>query len=292
MTHQQKKWLYLFVLALVWGSSFILMKKALLGVSPVQLGALRMVLAATFMLLIGFKSIKKIKKKHWKYIFITSFLGTFFPIFLFAFAVQGIDSAIVSILNSFTPLNAFLIGVFFFGLNFNKNQLLGITIGLLGALILILKGALLHPNQNYWFAFLVIIASIGYAFNANLLKKYLSDLNALSITVGQFLFLLIPAIFILFFTGFFDDFSASESQTSALIYIAVLAVFGTGLAKILFNKLIQISTAVFSTSVTYIIPIVAVFWGVIDGEILSFLQIIGGVIILLGVYLVNRKSSF
>jgi drug/metabolite transporter (DMT)-like permease len=288
MTHQQRKFLYLFILALVWGSSFILMKKALVGVTPIQLGALRMVLAAIFMLLIGFKSIKKIQRKHWKYIFITAFLGTFFPVFIFAFAVQGIDSSIVSILNSFTPLNAFLIGAFFFGAGFNKNQLLGISLGLIGALILIVKGALLNPDQNYWFALLVIIASMGYAFNANVLKKHLSDLSALSITVGHFILLAIPASLVLVFSGFFSDFSASETQLSALSYIVVLAIFGTGLAKILFNKLIQISTPVFSTSVTYLIPIVAISWGIFDGEKLELSQLFAGLIILLGVYLVNR----
>ena len=291
MNHQQRKWLYLFVLALVWGSSFILMKKALAGVSPVQLGALRMLFSAIFMLLIGFKSIRKIQKKHWKYIFITSLLGTFFPIFLFSFAVTGIDSSIVSILNSFTPLNAFLVGAIFFGLGFNKQQLFGISIGLVGALILILKGALLNPDQNYWFALLVIIASMGYAVNVNLLKKYLADLNALAITVGHFIFLIIPAAIVLSFTGFFSEFSASETEISALGYILVLSVFGTGLAKVLFNRLIQISSPVFSTSVTYLIPVVAIAWGIFDGEELGLIQLFAGGIILLGVYLVNKAKQ-
>ena len=290
MNPQQRKWLYLLTLALVWGSSFILMKKALLGVTPVQLGAIRMLFSAVFILLIGFKTIRKIQKKHWKYIFITSLLGTFFPIFLFSFAVKGIDSSIVSILNSFTPLNAFLVGVFFFGLGFNRKQLFGISIGLIGALILILKGALLNPNQNYWFALLVIIASMGYAVNVNLLKKYLSDLNALAITVGHFIFLIIPATLVLVFTGFFSEFSSSDTEISALGYILVLSIFGTGLAKVLFNRLIQISSPVFSTSVTYLIPIVAIAWGVFDGEQLGLVQLFAGGIILLGVYLVNRAK--
>ena len=193
-------------------------------------------------------------------------------------------------MNSFTPLNAFLIGAIFFGLGFNKQQLLGITIGLVGALILIVKGAQLNPDQNYWFALLVIIASMGYAFNVNILKKHLSDLNALSITVGHFIFVIIPAIIVLAFTGFFADFSASETEVSALSYIVVLAIFGTGLAKILFNKLIQISTPVFSTSVTYLIPIVAIAWGIFDGEELGLLQLFAGAIILIGVYLVNKAK--
>ena len=124
MSNQQQKWFYLCLLALVWGSSFILMKKALIGVSPIQLGALRMTFTAIFLLLIGFKSIRRIQKKHWIYIVYTALLGTFIPGFLFAFAVQGIDSSIVSILNSFTPFNTFIFGALVFGFGFKKNNLL------------------------------------------------------------------------------------------------------------------------------------------------------------------------
>lgn len=290
MNNQQKKWLYLSVLAIVWGSSFILMKKALIGVSPVQLGALRIIFSALFIFLIGFRKIKKIRKKHWKFIFISSFLGTFIPVFLFSFAVLGIDSSIVSILNSFTPLNAFLIGAIFFGFGFNKQQLLGISVGLVGAIILIVEGAVLNPGQNYWYAVLPILASMGYGINVNILKRYLADLSALSITVGQFLFIIIPAFIVLYFSGFFTEFKMTDQNLTAIGFVFILAIFGTGLAKIIFNKLIQISTPVFSTSVTYLIPIVAVFWGIFDGEELGLIQLFSGIIILFGVYLVNKAK--
>lgn len=290
MSNQQQKWFYLCLLALVWGSSFILMKKALIGVSPIQLGALRMTFTAIFLLLIGFKSIRRIQKKHWIYIVYTALLGTFIPGFLFAFAVQGIDSSIVSILNSFTPFNTFIFGALVFGFGFKKKQFIGILIGLIGTLILILKGADLNPDQNYWFAFLVIIASIGYAFNVNIVKKYLSDLDALAITTGNFLLLIVPAIIVLSFTEFFSTFTATEIELESLGYIAILSVVGTGIAKVLFNKLVQISTPVFSSSVTYLIPIVAIMWGIIDGEKLSIIQFFAGVIILIGVYWVNKEK--
>ena len=122
MNNQQKKWFYLIVLSIVWGSSFILMKKALLGVNPIQLGALRMIFTAIFMLLIGFNSIKKIQKKHWIYIVYTALLGTFIPVFLFSYAILGIDSSIVSILNSFTPFNTFIFVAIFFGFSFKNKQ--------------------------------------------------------------------------------------------------------------------------------------------------------------------------
>ncbi|WP_459744403.1 DMT family transporter [Polaribacter sp. OB-PA-B3] len=291
MNNQQQKWLYLTLLSLVWGSSFILMKKALLGVTPIQLGALRMIFTAIFLLLVAFPSLKKIQKKHYRYIVFTSIAGTFVPGFLFAFAITTIDSSIVSILNSLTPFNTLIFGAIVFGFGFKRTQLYGILIGLIGTLILILKGAALNPDQNYWYAFLIIIASVGYAFNANMVKKYLNDLNALSIVTGNFLLLIVPAFIVLMFTDFFKNFDFNNKVLmQSLGYLAILSIVGTGIAKTIYNKLVHISDPVFSSSVTYLIPLVAIFWGVLDGEKLSPLQIFAGVIILFGVYLVNKKK--
>ena len=290
MHSDKKKWLYLGILAFVWGSSFILMKKALIGLTPIQMGALRVLIAGVVLLLIGFKSLKEIQKRHWKHIVTTSLLGTFFPVFLFAYAVKGIDSSIVSILNSLTPLNTFIFGALVFGFTFKRKQLLGIFIGLIGTVILILKGADLNPNQNYWYAILIIIASIGYAFNVNIVKKYLHDISALSIVVGNFLLLVIPALIVLYFTDFFSTYELTETNINSLGYITVLAILGTGVAKVLYNKMVHLATPVFASSVTYLIPIVAIIWGVLDGEKLSLVQFLAGVIILLGVYLVNKKK--
>jgi drug/metabolite transporter (DMT)-like permease len=291
MNNQQQKWFYLIILSIVWGSSFILMKKALLGITPVQLGALRMIFTAIFLLSVAFSSIKKIKKRHWKYIIYTALAGTFIPGFLFAFAITTIDSSIVSILNSFTPFNTLILGSIFFGFAFKKAQLYGVLIGLVGTSVLILKGADLHPDQNYWYALLIIIASVGYAFNANMLKKYLSDLDALAITTGNFLLLIIPATIVLCCTDFFETFdSGNEVLMHSLGYLVVLSVLGTGIAKTIYNKLVHISDPVFSSSVTYLIPLVAIFWGVLDGEKLSLIQVFSGAIILIGVYLVNKAK--
>ncbi|REH56406.1 EamA domain-containing membrane protein RarD [Tenacibaculum gallaicum] len=288
MNNQQQKWLFLIVLSLVWGSSFILMKKALIGLSPIQVGALRMLITAVFLLLVGFNSLKRIEKRHWKYVAYTAVLGTFFPSFLFAFAVSKIDSSIPAILNSLTPFNTFIFGALVFGFTFKRKQFYGVLIGLVGTLMLILKGAELNPNQNYWYAILILIASIGYAFNVNMIKKYLNDLDALAITTGNFLLLIIPAFVVLMFSGFFSTFEVTTETTSALGYITVLAVLGTGIAKVLFNKMVHLSSPVFAASVTYLIPAVAVMWGVIDGEKLSLIQLLAGGIILFGVWLVNK----
>jgi len=287
MNTVQSRWFILIVLAIIWGSSFILMKKALISLHPIQVGAIRIVFTSLALFSVGLKGIFKISRKEWRYIAITAFLGTFFPVFLFAYAVQKIDSSIVSILNSLTPLNTLLAGAVFFGFGFLRKQFLGVIVGLIGALFLILKGAEIHEDQNYLYALLIVVASVGYAFNVNIIKKHLQDLNSLTIVTGNFIIIFIPALFILWWSNFFD-LTYIESAGTSLLYLALLSVFGTAMAKTLFNKLIQLSSPVFSSSVTYLIPIVAIFWGVLDGENIEFSQYIAGGLILAGVYLTNK----
>lgn len=282
------KWLLLTVLALIWGSSFILIKKGLVGLTPMQLGSLRIIFSAVFLLIIGFKSITQIKQHQWKYIALTSLFGTFIPAFLFAIAQTQISSSVSSILNSLTPLNTLILGGIAFGLSFKRTQILGVIIGLIGTLLLIVNGAIHHPNQNYWYTILVLIASICYATNVNLLKKYLSDVKPLSITTGNFLVMLVPALIVLFSTDFLTVVKEVEVQHS-MLFIMILGVVGTGIANIIFFRLIQMSSPVFATSVTYLIPVVAFFWGLLDGEMLTPVQFIGAFIILIGVYLSSKK---
>ena len=288
MESKQLKWVYLIVLALVWGSSFILIKKGLIGLTALQLGSLRIIFAAVFLILIGFKSLSKIPAHKWKYIALTSLFGTFIPAYLFAIAQTEIDSSVSSILNSLTPLNTLILGALVFGLQFKRNQIFGILIGLLGSALLILNGAMHHPEQNYYYAILVLIASICYAVNVNLIKKYLHDLSPLSITTGNFMVLFFPAFIILAFSGFFEIVHDVKVQES-IMFIMILGVVGTGIANILFFKLIQMSSPVFATSVTYLIPVVAFCWGLLDNEMLTSVQFFGAFIILIGVYLSSKK---
>jgi len=288
MISKQLKWVYLIVLSLIWGSSFILIKKGLVGLSAMQLGSLRIIFAALFLLIIGSKSLPVIPKNKWKYIALTALLGTFIPAYLFAIAETQIDSSITAILNSLTPLNTLILGAIIFGINFKKSQIWGVFIGFLGSLLLVFNGALNHPDQNYYYAILVIIASLCYAINVNIIKKHLSDLSPLSITTGNFMMLLLPASAILFFSGFIEVIQVEKVQHSVL-FIMILGVVGTGIANVLFFKLIQMSSPVFATSVTYLIPIVAFFWGLLDNEMLTPVQFFGAFVILIGVYLSAKK---
>jgi drug/metabolite transporter (DMT)-like permease len=289
MEKNSTKWYLLAFLGCVWGSSFILMQFGLKGVNAIQLGSLRILFAAGFLFLVGGKEITKIPLYKWKYIALTSIFGTFVPAFLFAIALSKIDGSVSAILNSLTPLNTLLVGLFFFGLDVQRRQIFGVIIGFVGCALLVLSGSEANTTENYYFAILIVIASIFYGINVNLIKKYLSDLKPLTISTGNFVVMFVPALIVLYFTGFFEIIGQEKVQNS-LGYIAVLGIVGTGLSNILFFKLIQLSSPVFASSVTYIIPLVAIFLGsLFMNESLTLLQILGALIVLVGVYFSSRK---
>ena len=291
MPLEKLKWVYLVILSIVWGSSFILIKKALIGLTALQVGSFRIIFAAIFLILVGFKSISKLTRRQWKWIVISGFLGSFFPVYLFAFAETEIDSAIASILNATTPLLTLVFGVLFFKAVFTQNKILGVIIGLLGTAGLILSGASINPDQNYFYSFLVIIAAGCYAVNVNILKTRMSDISPLGIAAGNFSVLLIPALALLYSTGFFSVSEYTPAIKLSIIFVAILGVIGTGVAMIIFNKLVQITDPVFTTSVTYTIPVVALGWGILDGEIFSFWQLVSAFVILVGVFIVNKSRN-
>ena len=290
MFQNNKKWIFLFLLAFIWGSSFILIKKGLVGFTPLQLGSLRIIITALLLFLVGFKSLKNLPKNTLKWIVISGFLGTFFPAFLFAYAETEIDSAIASIINSIVPINTIVFGFLAFKMHSSKRQVLGVLTGFAGTFLLITNGASINPNQNYWYAFLVIIATVMYAFSINIIKRHLQHVSPIAIAVGNFAIIIIPAFIVLIFSGFFtSQVIQGPDFTMSLFYIFLLSLFGTTIAKVLFNNLVQISTPIFASSVAYIMPIIAVSWGVLDGESFGFWQGVATVIILLGVYLANSK---
>lgn len=288
MPARQLKWILMTVVALIWGSSFILIKRGLDGLNPFQLGSLRMIFAALFLLLIGFRTLPKIPREKWKYIVLTALLGSFLPAYLFAIAETQIGSSISAILNSLTPLNTLILGVLIFKLDFQRNQMIGIGIGFVGSLMLVWSGAGNNPDENYYYAIFVLVATVCYATNVNLIKRYLSDLSPLTISTGNFTAMLIPALIILFCSDFFETAHLPQVQQS-VGFVVILGVLGTGVANLIFFRVIQMSTPVFASSVTYLIPIVAFFWGLIDNESLTPMQLVGAAVILFGVYLSGKK---
>lgn len=291
MFAKHKKWFFLLLLSIIWGSSFILIKKSLIGLTALQLGALRIIISGLFIMLIGFHTLKKLSKTDWKWIIIAGFVGTFLPAFMFAFAISEIDSSVASILNSLTPLNTILLGYFLFKISSTKRQITGVIIGFMGTSVLIGAGINLNPDQNYFYAAFIIFATFMYATNINIIKRYLQEVNALAIATGNFVAVIIPAIVVLVYTGFFtQEVLTHPDLKMSMIYIVILSVIGTALAKIMFNKMVQMSTPVFASSVTYLIPIVALMWGIWDGESFGVSQGVGALLVLFGVYLSNRRK--
>ena len=283
-----KNYLTLLFLATVWGSSFILMKKGLLVFSDVQVAALRLFIAFLSLVPFLFRAFKKVSKKHIFPIVIMAFFGNGIPAFLFTKAQTQLDSSLVGILNSLVPLFTLLLGVYFFKSRPSKTNIAGVLLGLCGAVFLTLfsmgKGVEIN---NY--VLLVVLATVMYAVSINVIKKYLQDIDALSITALAFS-IIGPLSAFYIFNADFLTLAKTDQGIEAMLYIALLAVVGTSSAVVIFNKLISRSSAIFASSVTYLIPIIAILWGMFDGEIITIHHILAVAIILSGVYLVNKKK--
>lgn len=278
-------------LALIWGSSFILIKRGLDFYSSAEVGALR--ISITFLVLSPFAllRIRKLNLREWKYLTIVGLIGSGFPAFLFAKAQTGIDSSLAGILNSLTPLFTMVIGLSFFSLKIKWFNIAGVLTGLAGAIGLISISGGRSFEFNFQYAIYIIIATVCYATNVNLVKYKLRDVDALTITAISFFIIGLPVLlYLLIFTEFIRQISTEPAALKGLGYIGILAVVGTALALIAFNKLVKLASPVFAASVTYLIPIVAVSWGAIDGEKMTPVSFLWMVVILLGVFLVNKKK--
>ena len=291
MTATFKKWFYLIVRSLIWGSSYILIKKGLVGLTPLQLGSVRILMTTVILAIFGWKQLKKIPLSSWKWIVFTGFFGTFFPSYLFAFAETVIDSSVAAVLNGMTPLFTLILGIVVFKSELKWSKTLGVLIGFGGTLILVSNEFSIKSGSDSWYALLVVIAAFCYSINVNVIKYKLQGVSALGIALGNFLAILIPALVVLFISNFsWTSVITDPTVSTSLGYIFVLAFFGTALAKVMFNELVSISTPVFSISITYLLPIVAIGWGILDGETFSLIQWVGCAFILVGVYLVTEKK--
>lgn len=286
-------WSILLSLMLVWGSSFILIKKSLIYFDAIEVGVLRITITFLFLLPFALIKLSKIDKKHRKYLIISGIIGSLIPSFLFAIAQTGISSSLAGILNSLTPLFTLFLGLLFFKFRAKWYNIIGVFIGLIGAVGLIyISSGSQGFVFNIKFASLVIIASICYGFNVNFIKLYLKQLDSLTITAFTFFYIGIPSfIYVVAFSDIPNKLINETNSLSGLGYVSVLSIVGTGIALIVFNKLIKISSPIFASSVTYIIPVVAIVWGIIDGEVFKLSYLIWFTIIILGVFLVNAKSG-
>ena len=292
MSNDVKKWVYLLVLSLIWGSSYILIKKGLVGLSPVQLGSFRILMTTFILLLFGYKSLKGWSLEQWKWMAFTGFFGTFFPSFLFAFSETEINSSVVAVLNGLTPLFTLLIAYLFFQQSVKKKQIGGVLLGFAGTLLLVAQEFSLAGNGDARYALLVVIAALCYGINVNTIKYKLEGVTPMAIALANFITIALPALILLLTSPFpWATFYHDTAIMISLGYILILALFGTAFAKVLFNKLLMISSAVFSISITYLLPIVAIGWGVLDGEHFGGMQWLASGLILGGIYLVTETKK-
>ncbi len=287
MQNPLRSWLLLLLIGTIWGSSFILMKKGLVVFSDTQIAAMRMGMAwlVTLPFLIG--RFKEIGKREWLVLLSVGLFGNGIPAFLFATAQTRIDSSLTGMLNSLVPILTMVFGLLFFGLRTWFLQVVGLIIGFFGAILLIVMPDGIDGFKPH--ALLVVVASMCYAFNLNMVRKHLSKMPSMLITAGSFLWVGPWCLVYLFSTDFTARFEHEFAWVS-FSAIVVLSVVGTTLAVLMFNRLIQSGGALFASMVTYIVPVVAILWGVVDGEKVSLWSVSGVVVILAGVYLVNKPS--
>jgi drug/metabolite transporter (DMT)-like permease len=290
-TKDTTSWIILFVLVLIWGSSFILIKKGLEAFSSTELGALRIIITFICLSPIALKRLSALPAPKLVLLALSGITGSGVPAFLFAYAETGIESSVAGILNSLTPLFTLVIGLALFGIRTRWFNVAGVFLGLTGAVGLLTVSGGGDFSLNMSFGIYVIVATIFYAINANLIKRWLHDVDSLSITSVSFFIMGIPAvIFLLVFTKFSQHSINQPGALAGLSYIAILAIVGTAIALVLYNKLIKLTSAVFASSVTYLMPVIAILWGMLDGEPFRLVYIVWINLIMAGVVLVNTKT--
>ncbi len=280
----------LIVLSLIWGTSFILIKQGLKAFSPDVVGALRVTAASIFLLPLALPRLKELKPGDPYKLLLSGLMGVFFPAFLFAFAQTKLNSSLAGILNTLSPLWTMMLGALFFTQRFRGYAVVGIILSFLGAVMLALSrsGGTITGFNVY--ALLIVAACALYGANLNWVKFKIHDLGSITITSISILFVgPIAAAYLFFFTDFTHTMATDPEAWKAFGFIVLLAFMSTAVAGLLFNKLLRISSPLYTSSVTYIMPIVAVMWGVIDGEKLLTGHFIGMAAILGGVYLANKK---
>lgn len=278
-------------MALTWGSSFILIKKSLLAFSPYQIGAFRVGLSGLVLAFIGIPALRKMASRDFLWVIAAGFFGNFLPMFLFPIAQTHVNSSLAGIINSLEPIFVLVLAFLFLGIRSKIVQVIGAILGFLGAATLLYFSEAESGGNQIGFTLLMVLASACYAASALIIKTKLQHVRSLHISTGVFTIWMIPSLLILIFSGFFMDFQVNAETLQALGYMSVLSLVGTAAAIVIFYKLIQNTSAVFASTVSYLLPVVAVIWGIIDGEEFTIWYILGGLLILLGIYLIREKKK-
>jgi len=284
------QWVFLIALAFVWGTSFILMKRGLESFNEIQVGSIRIFVAFLFLWPLLIKRLKKLKRRDLPWLAVVGFLGNLIPAWLFAKAQTQVNSALAGMLNTLFPILALVIGTAFFGMKTDKGKLFGVLLGLIGSIGIVLSDTNDLTGEHNIYALFILVAVIFYSISINVIKYKLKDLDGVSITVFAFTMIGPVAGISLLFT----DFKAAVQTPNwdlNLLYVSILGMAGSAIAVTFFYKLLDYVSVIFGSLITYIIPIFAVFWGLFDGEHIDILQILFMIVVLFGVYLVNKNND-
>ncbi len=287
----ENRWFLLIVIALTWGSSFILIKKSLLAFTPFQIGAFRVAISGVILAYIGIPALLKMDRQTFGWVALTGFFGNFLPMFLFPIAQTRVSSSLAGILDSLVPVFVLVCGFLFFGIKSKGLQVLGAILGFVGAAMLMHFSEAKSEESNLLYASLVVLATACYAIAALIIKERLFHVCSMDLSGGVFAIWMFPSFLILIFSGFFTDIEITPQVWESLGYLSILTVMGTAIAIMLYYKLIQNTTPVFASTVTYLLPLIAVIWGLLDGESFSIWYVIGGLLILWGIYLIREKKK-
>lgn len=291
MNPDKEKWVLLVVLSIIWGSSFILIKKSLEHFNPYEVGALRVLIAGIILLPFAIINIRKFPKKQLKWLILAAITGNFIPMFLFPIAETEVSSSIAGIINSMMPIFVIIVGSLLWKFQTTKRQIVGVVISFSGACILAFSG-----GEGGEFKLipilLLLLATLLYAVSTTTVKSRLSDIPAKILSAFVFSFVLIlPSVIALVFAGFFNNLEVNASLWEGLGFVSLLSVFGTGLAMMLNYRLLSVSTPLFASTVTLLMPVVAIIWGVLDGEKLTPMQGFGAVVILAGLIFLRQRTA-
>ncbi len=285
-------WIFFIFLSFIWGSSFILMKEGMEVLSPYQVASLRILSAGVLLLPFALKAFRRIPANKRLLSFLSGFIGSLIPAYLFCIAETEIDSSLAGILNATTPVFTIIMGALFFKLKTTKQKLFGVVVGFIGMLLLPFAGGKEVTIDHLFHTSLVLIATILYGTNVNMVGKYLHHIESIDIASFAFVSLLPLALGILYSTGYFTMMAEMGGEKEFLLSTlasCTLGAVGTALATILFYKMLKTSGVLMASLVTYGIPFFAIMWGLIVGESINLMEIGCLFIILVGVYLVNKK---
>lgn len=282
-------WGVLLILSLIWGTSYILIKKGLIYFSPMEVGCLR--LSISFLAFLPFLAhhLKKVEKSQLFTLLLVGLTGTALPSLLFPIAQQWISSSLTGIINSMTPLFTLLLGLLFFKAHFSWAKIVGIIIGLLGAASLFVFGEDAGMGANWAYGLFIVLACLCYAASSNIVGFKLKGLSAITISTVSFSMVGIPMMLYLFLaTDFIHVMQHTEGAWQGLGYVTILALLSTVIASVLYFQLVHWTSPVFSSTISYLVPAVAIAWGTFDGEVISWVHFLAMGVILIGVYLTRE----